>query len=145
MKINLRENGDVKDLFTVMFPVDTPTKNGRLYPRDVVEKTMDDFMKTRTHEVGFCYPSNSVNDLATSFGILDELYIEDNWLCGHIKLLTTLRGDMVSGFLLDENLKKYVRFYPIGIGKVDENMNVFDFNISGATVQLAGPSTRGNT
>lgn len=142
MKINLNDKGDVKDLFTVMIPIDTPTKNGRIYSREAVTKAIREFSSTRKAEVGFCFPSNSVDDLTSSFGILDELYIEDNWLCGHIKLLTTTRGNMVSGFLLDENLKKYVRFYPIGKGKVDKDMNVSDFSVIGASVLLGSPSTK---
>lgn len=117
--------------FTVK--ADQINKNGRMYSREILQHSIDEYMKN-PHKFGTA--SNDQNykgdiDLAKVSHEIKSISIEDdNSLVTEIKLLDTPQGNLY---------KQYIRnchCVPFGIGRVDSKTgNVYEYKLIAMNIQ----------
>lgn len=118
----------MKEIFSVeILKLDEPTITGRIYPREVVEKS---FYQDREYlgrigmpEYGVDSNSGEIN-LRFCSHITKNLRIEDNVLKCDIKILDTKHGHIL------ENLIGYGIFRTAGYGNVKDKVVQDDFKIT---------------
>lgn len=97
-----------------LLTVDVPTRNGRVYPRDVVEKMVEDFntrneKQTMLGEITQLYASCEphVINLDRISHSVDELFVEDDKLKATITVMNTPMGNI---------LKTLINEVPVSVG-----------------------------
>ncbi len=123
-----------------VLPIGTPTRNGRVYPREVVEKAL----AARQPDIGARRMLVAVHDYGTGRlnlsdpnkigGVVTRAAIEDDQLMVDVEMLDTGLGRLLS---LDPNIfGDHFEVTPSGTGSVDENGVIRDdyqllyFNVS---------------
>lgn len=101
---------------------DEPTVNGRVYPKEELEKAvakLDDALVGRLGESTGTNPTNiDLNDLAF---LVENVRMEGEAVVGDMKIL-----DTPSGRILEATTPAF-RFVPAGTGLVDDDMKISDY------------------
>lgn len=115
------------ELRTKLFSCDGISHNGRIFPKDVMEKAIKDFNENKevgwiTRENNEVYPS--LND---TIGTLKKVTIEENGeVFGDVQLLPTPEEEFVKNMIETDN----IHISPVGYGEVDENGVVKNIDIT---------------
>jgi len=115
------------ELRTKLFSCDGISHDGRIFPKDVMEKAIKDFNENKevgwiTRENNEVYPS--LND---TIGTLKKVTIEENGeVFGDVQLLPTPEGEFVKNMIETDN----IHISPVGYGDVDENGVVKNIDIT---------------
>ena len=115
------------ELRTKLFSCDGISHDGRIFPKDVMEKAIKDFNENKevgwiTRENNEVYPS--LND---TIGTLKRVTIEENGeVFGDVQLLPTPEGEFVKNMIETDN----IHISPVGYGEVDENGVVKNIDIT---------------
>lgn len=115
------------ELRTKLFSCDGISHDGRIFPKDVMEKAIKDFNENKkvgwiTRENNEVYPS--LND---TIGTLKKVTIEENGeVFGDVQLLPTPEGEFVKNMIETDN----IHISPVGYGEVDENGVVKNIDIT---------------
>ena len=115
------------ELRTKLFSCDGISHDGRIFPKDVMEKAIKDFNDNKevgwiTRENNEVYPS--LND---TIGTLKRVTIEENGeVFGDVQLLPTPEGEFVKNMIETDN----IHISPVGYGEVDENGVVKNIDIT---------------
>ena len=80
------------EFYAVLQKYDTPNRNGRTYPEQILKREADNYKKAiakglSTSELN--HPESSLIDLDRVSHIIDDIWWEDNVLIGKLRLLTT--------------------------------------------------------
>ena len=121
----------MEEIRTKLFSCDGISHDGRIFPKDVMEKAIKDFNENKevgliTRENNEVYPS--LND---TIGTLKKVTIEENGeVFGDVQLLPTPEGEFVKNMITTDN----IHISPVGYGDVDENgvvksIDITHFNI----------------
>ena len=115
------------ELRTKLFSCGGISHDGRIFPKDVMEKAIKDFNENKevgwiTRENNEVYPS--LND---TIGTLKKVTIEENGeVFGDVQLLPTPEGEFVKNMIETDN----IHISPVGYGEVDENGVVKNIDIT---------------
>ena len=115
------------ELRTKLFSCDGISHDGRIFPKDVMEKAIKDFNENKevgwiTRENNEVYPS--LND---TIGTLKKVTSEENGeVFGDVQLLPTPEGEFVKNMIETDN----IHISPVGYGEVDENGVVKNIDIT---------------
>ena len=115
------------ELRTKLFSCDGISHDGRIFPKDVMEKAIKDFNENKevgwiTRENNEVYPS--LND---TIGTLKKVTIKENGeVFGDVQLLPTPEGEFVKNMIETDN----IHISPVGYGEVDENGVVKNIDIT---------------
>lgn len=115
-----------------MFKVDEPTVNGRIYPREVVEAAINEYMSDTTRLGELDHPDNiTINFDRVSHKILDT-YIDDdgNWMA-HIDVLDTPLGQALQALLVAGITPK---LDPRSTGNVSDDFVISNLHIASIDV-----------
>lgn len=123
----------MKEIRTKLFSCDTMSKSGRVYPKDVMEKAINDF--NEHHQFGLlCHPEVEKPSILESVGIVDEVEIKKNGdVFGKVKLLDNIQGKAYQNILKATNGTSTIKVSPVGYGDIEngvvKNMNITHFNV----------------
>jgi hypothetical protein len=99
-----------------------PNKNGRIYPKEVMEKAINDneqLIKNKGFMVSVydehSDPSNTIN-LTKVAAFVNDCKIENDMVVADIELLNTPMGNYIK-----ENIDKPWSVRPVGFGKLTQN------------------------
>jgi len=89
----------------------SPNKNGRIYSEDLIKEAIlnCDYLKNKRLFITRNAPQSVEVDLADVVGVIDDLYIKDNNLIADVS------------FIVEDKNLEYYDIRPNGIGNVDEN------------------------
>lgn len=95
--------------------LDVPNKNGRIYPTDVIAKSLKSAESLMLGQMGYDEIINKVGargvvDISSASHMIDNLKIEDGHLVGDVTILRTPK-DIILEQIIDDT-----EFRPIGIG-----------------------------
>lgn len=122
------------ELRTKLFSCDDISHDGRIFPKDVMEKAIKDFNENK--EVGWITKENnegypSLND---TIGTLKKVTIEENGeVFGDVQLLPTPEGEFVKNMIETDN----IHISPVGYGEVDENGVVKNIDITHFNIKFS--------
>lgn len=117
---------------------DTPNSNGRVYPRDVLEKAIEEqSKKDRTWVVmGMPEGAGTGVDLAKIVGQAGNWSWDGDMLCAEIAVMDTPQGRILKQ-MLNESLQPDYRF--AGIGQVSPDGVISDYRI--VSIGVLAPGT----
>lgn len=109
--------------------VDVPNKNGRIYPKQVVEEAIKKCNYERFGTIGVQsdFPWPNLFDVACN---IKNLRIEDSKLIGDMQTLTTPKGLMMESLMNETELG----FVVCGLGDVSETGEVSNFSLTSVSV-----------
>jgi hypothetical protein len=111
-----------------LLSVGTPTANGRIYPKEVLEAAIKKADKDKMIAVfNQDMPTADVN-IEKAAAIINELELTDDSLYGTVSLLQTPMG------LLMQQLGDSYECRPFGIGKVSDDKVVSDYELRGFSI-----------
>ena len=119
--------------------VDTPNKNGRTYPRAVMEKAIADYKKPidQKRSVGELNPQyDSPINLTSVSHIVTDLRIEENNLIADVDVLTTPKGIVLQTVLDSQH---NIEFVTRGLAKIDEEKNITEYTLISVDACIAPP------
>lgn len=102
---------------------DTPNANNRIYPRNVLEKNVNDLQETISNGGVLCeldHPNDSIVHLKDASHVVKKLYWDGNNLMGEGVILDTPQG-RVFKTLLDNGIRVGISSRGTGNGKVNED------------------------
>jgi len=123
----------MKEIKTKLFSCDSISKNGRVYPKDVMENAIKDFNEKHTFGL-LCHPETENPSILESVGTIDKVEIKSNGdVFGKVKLLDNIPGKAYQN-ILNSSKDVSIRVTPVGLGDIDEdgivrNMDITHFNI----------------
>lgn len=114
------------ELIANILPIATPTINGRVYSKDVLQKIVTEFVPgfgqlgmTTDQTIRLTEISHKIN----------SIYLEDGYLRAKISILDTPNGKTLKSLVND---KDNIAFRTSGIGSIDSNMNIeMDYKLTG--------------
>lgn len=108
-----------------LLPVGTPTVNGRIYPKEVLKAALEKVDKDRMIAVfGQEIPSPNV-DLHYAAACVSDLELTEDSLYGNVEMLNTPSG------LLAQELNEAYECRPFGVGLLNENNEVSEYELRG--------------
>lgn len=100
------------EFFAVLQKYDTPNRNGRIYPKKILEREAENYKKLIKKGIALSelnHPESSLIDLDRVSHIITEVWWEGNILIGKLKLLTSpgfhqsgiisCKGDLAANYL----------------------------------------------
>ena len=115
----------MNDVFTVKIQeLDRPNKNGRIYPKSVVEEALRRAPSTMYGTLG--YPEGLALPIDKVSHSVSNLRIEGDYLVGDAKILKTPMGAIVEKMLMNP---ESVAYRTMGYGMVGEDGVISDFTI----------------
>jgi hypothetical protein len=110
-----------------MFRVDTPTVNGRIYPREVVEAAIEEYMSREANLGELDHPEDLIiNFDRVSHKVIDTFITDEGDWMTRIEVLKTPMGEVLEGLLTNGILPK---LDPRSTGMVSDNFVVSDLHI----------------
>jgi hypothetical protein len=111
-----------------LLSVGTPTANGRIYPKEVLEAAIkkadkDKMIAVFNHDM----PTADVN-IEKAAAIINELELTDDSLYGTVSFLQTPMG------LLAQQLGDSYECRPFGVGKVSDDKVISDYVLLGFSI-----------
>ena len=106
-----------------LIKADEPTINGRVYPKEELEKAiakLDDALVGRLGENTGTDPTKI--DLGSIAFLVENVRMDEDSVVGDMKILPTPQGK-----ILKESLPAF-RYAPAGTGNVDDEGNISDYN-----------------
>lgn len=74
---------------------DVPNSNGIIFPKEVMEKAISEF-RNRLPMMGQIHEQNNhILNIEKVSHEINDIYFEDNFICGNIKILNTPNGKLV--------------------------------------------------
>ena len=123
----------MKEIRTKLFSCNNISKSGRVYPKGVIEKAIEDFNEKHTFGL-LCCPEVKEPSILESVGTVDEIEFKPNGdVFGKVLLLDNIPGQAYQN-ILNSSKDVSIRVTPVGQGNIDEdgvvrNMNITHFNI----------------
>lgn len=110
--------------------LDKPTNNGHVYDKEMFEKQLDKFNKSKRENYGQIYPRNT---LVCSLGeishkVKNAFIDEDNTVVTNIQILDTPKGKILKQ-MIENNYN--VSIVPVGIGNTNEDGVITDYELFG--------------
>ena len=124
----------MKEIVTKLFSCDSVSKNGRVFPKDVMENAIKEFNEQHTFGL-VCHPEVENPSILESVGTIEHIDIKDNGdVFGKIMLLDNIQGKAMQNVLKAAKNKSIIRVSPVGYGNIDENgvvknMYITHFNV----------------
>lgn len=120
-----------------LFSCEGISHNGRIFPKDVMEKAIEEFNKGNRPALITKESESNFPNLSDAVGTLEHISIKENGdVFGNIQLLPTPEGKVIEDMLLaSKNLdERNMHISPIGYGDVNEtgevtHMDITHFNI----------------
>ncbi len=110
-----------------MFRVDEPTVNGRIYPREVVEKAIEEYMSSEAHFGELDHPENlNINLDRVSHKVIDTFITDKGDWMARIEILKTPMGEVLEQLIANGILPK---LDPRSTGIISEDFVVSDLQI----------------
>lgn len=112
-------------------PVGVPTRNNRIYPREVMEKALKKYQEQidQRRALVTTYSEGGMVNLKDTVGLVTEATIRDNVLVAKIRLLKTPALDLL---ISDGKFnQEFFRVAPFGVGTLKDNVVQDDFEIVG--------------
>jgi len=104
--------------------LDAANKNGRIYATATIQSAIDRLEnKAVLGTLGM--PSEASVQLSEVSHVVNNLSIEDGYLVGNATVLKTQKGEELKKLLAENKIV----FRTAGIGKIDENGKVSEYNI----------------
>lgn len=119
--------------------VDKPNKNGRIYPRGVMDKAIKDYRKQidEKRSVGELNPQFDPTTVLTNVShIITDLLIEENNLVADVDVLTTPRGLILQDMLESHNIEFVTR----GLAKLDKEKTITEYTLLSVDACVAPPN-----
>jgi hypothetical protein len=116
----------------VTIPIGSPTRNNRVYPREVMEKALKDYQKQIDQRRAFVTLYNESNQIFIKdiVALVNEVKIENDELVIKVEVLDTqaMKSLALPDGKLDATL---IKIAPFGVGSLKENVVQDDFQIVG--------------
>jgi hypothetical protein len=110
-----------------LLSVGTPTANGNIYPREVLEAAIKG--KDKMIAVfGQDMPTADIN-LVNAAGLVSDFEFTDDSLYANVKLMSTPAAG-----LLAQQLGDSYECRPFGIGRLNENKEVYEYELRGFSI-----------
>lgn len=109
---------------------DTPTVNGRVYTKEVLQKSLDENKNLFGYMVPETSASCSMNNIAFA---LKDYYWENNSLYGKFEVLNTPCGRVLDSLINDT--KEPLDISPVGFGMVNSDNEVCDYTLMSFCVE----------
>lgn len=109
----------------VLLELDTPNKNGRIYPKATIER----FLKTRGDKPLICTMGASGFDVNLNHAshIVEKLYLQDNKLMANVRVLNTPMGNIAKSLI---NADVEMEFVVAGYAQIGLNGVVDTFEMT---------------
>ena len=123
------------EIRTKIFSCEGISHNGRVFPKDVMEKAINDFNKNK--QVGWITMENDENSirLNDTVGTLKNVSIQENGdVFGDVLFIPTPEGKYVENLMTSDN--PTVHLSPVGYGEVDKNGVVKNIDITHFNIRL---------
>ena len=124
-----KEELEMKLVDVKLIPVDVPTANGRVYPREVVEKALDALADNDARMLVTLGGGMSLRDVA---GQATELHLDDDGLHADIEVLDTDAGKLVKMAAAGAQF----RYQLSGTCKVEDDGVVRSMTITGVDMSI---------
>lgn len=113
--------------------LDVPNRNGRTYPKAVVEKAVEEYSKliAENRALGtFCtfFGRSNTVDLSMVSHQVTDLRVQDNRLIADIETLNTPEGIVAEKMLSDQYGKQFT-LRPRGTGMVDASKTISEYKL----------------
>ncbi len=119
---------------------DTVNRNGRIYPKEVVEKALEEYHHRNSSEVMFGhmgesrYNENGIMLVNVSHSI-ENIHMDGNFVTGDIRVLDTPKGKDAQRWLQSGQSLSCI---PYGTGSMNEDGEIQEFHINGFNVNFDG-------
>lgn len=133
------DEGKTVYLEGIFSSADKPNRNGRMYPRPVLERALDSFVKNSVNEnkaIGSInHPTNPIPDPREAAIMVESLSWKGSDIVGKAKVLSTPEGNILKG-LLESGYKTGISSRGIGsvkemksgINEVQDNFKLFAYD-----------------
>lgn len=113
--------------------LDIPNRNGRIYPKTEIEKSLKAFKEKLpvVGQLGYSDDPSTYTEINLSrvSHVVNDVRIEDDKLIATVKILTTPSGRIAEQLIRSEETRPSLGFGMRGTGIVDTNNKVTDFNL----------------
>lgn len=123
----------MKEIRTKLFSCNSPSRNGRIYPKDVMENALNDFKEN--HENGLlCHPGTLIPSISESAGVVEDIKMKENGdVFGKVLFFDNIPGKAYQNILDKTENISIMEINPVGFGEVENNvvkrMDITHFNI----------------
>jgi len=103
-EVRLHKEGKVKFLVGTMQRADAPNRNNRIYPRSILEKEMQNYLKLvkENRALGeMDHPESYEVSLKNASHIVKDMWWEGDDMKGKIQILSTPKGEILSSLVED--------------------------------------------
>lgn len=112
-----------------LLPVGTPTLNGNVYPKEVLEAALKNADKDKMIAVfGQEMYSSNVN-LEYAAGLVSDFELTEDSLYANVELMST-----PAGLLVQQQLGEAYDCRPFGIGRLNDNKEIYEYELRGFSI-----------
>lgn len=134
----------MKEVRTKLFSCDNISKSGRVYPKGVIEKAIEDFNEKHTFGL-LCHPEVKEPSILESVGTVDEVEVKpDGDVFGKVLLLDNIPGKAYQN-ILNSSKDVSIRVTPSGQCCIDEDGVVRSINITHFNIDIMKKQVENNT
>jgi hypothetical protein len=116
----------------VLFPVDVKNRNGRIYPKDVVERAIAKLTNGSINgTIGI--PRDVIHPIVDPAFVAENIRVKDSHVIADIKVLTTESGRVLTS-MLSEDPPLTLSYSPVGFGQINDDGKITDYQFTSIAV-----------